>query len=249
MTEIIEPTECPSCGHPLVKVNDQLFCKNSSCDAQINGKIAHMCKVLGIKGLGPKTIEKLELENPIEIYYINTDTLSNIVGDKVAAKLQEQINNSKNVPISSVIESFAIPLIGGVASKKLAKVISSIDDITEDKCKEAGLGEKATNNIMFWMENEYPEIRDILPFDIYVEEISTDDKQYQTVCITGKLKNYKKKSDAEADLLKAGYKLVESVTKNLNFLVDEEDGTSSKRLKANSYNIPIITDLNDLLRK
>ena len=76
-----------------------------------------MCKVLGIKGLGPKTIEKLELENPIEIYYINTDTLSNIVGDKVAAKLQEQINNSKNVPISSVIESFAIPLIGGVASK------------------------------------------------------------------------------------------------------------------------------------
>ena len=45
---------------------------------------------------------------------------------------------------------------------------------------------------MFWMENEYPEIRDILPFDIYVEEISTDDKQYQTVCITGKLKNYKR---------------------------------------------------------
>jgi NAD-dependent DNA ligase len=42
---------------------------------------------------------------------------------------------------------------------------------------------------------------------------------------------------------------VDSVTKTTDFLVDEENGTSAKRKKAEQYGIIIITDLNDLLKE
>lgn len=246
MYSISEPTNCPSCNGPLSKVNDQLFCTSSTCPAQVNGKILHFCKVLGIKGLGPKTVEKLDILSVAELFYLDKYELIDAIGSElVADKLLLEIEKAKSADVATVIESFSIPLIGNTAAKKLAKVISTPDDITEDLCKEAGLGEKATSNIINWINTEYNELKAYLPFT-YTNTINIPSNG-KTVCITGKLKSYKKKSDAESDLLSAGYILVDSITKTTNYLVDEEDGKSAKRLKAEKYGIPIITDLNDLL--
>ncbi len=247
MNFIKEPTECPSCGSALTKVNDQLFCKNISCDAQINGKLIHFCKVLGIKGFGPKTVEKLQLNSVAEIFFLEKSDLVDELGDKVSTKLLDEIDKAKSASLATVLESMSIPLIGGTASKKIASVVSQIEQITEAKCKEAGLGEKATNNVLDWLENEYQELKEFLPFSFVdaPQSVSTG----KTVCITGKLSSYKKKADAEQDLRAAGYILVDSVTKTLDILVDETDGTSEKRKKAEKYGILIVTDLNDLIRK
>lgn len=247
MKFIEEPTQCPCCDFTLVKVNDQLFCRNISCSAQLSGKLIHFCKVLGIKGMGPKTIEKLELNSIAEIFYIDEEQLEEVMGAKVAAKLIEEINKAKNSTLATVLESLSIPLIGGTASKKLASVVSQIEQITEATCKTAGLGEKATANLLNWLENEYLELKEFLPFS-FAENVVTAE-QGKTVCITGKLSSYKKKADAEADLLAAGFTLVDSVTKGLDFLVDEGDGTSAKRKKAEQYGITIITDLTDLIER
>jgi DNA ligase (NAD+) len=245
MTFIIEPTNCPCCDYPLEKVGDQLFCRNLACSAQVNGKILHFCKTLGIKGLGPKTVEKLQLQDITEIFYLDKSEVDAILGEKVSSKLLDEIERAKVSTLATVIESFSIPLIGGTASGKVASVVSSIEDITEVKCKEAGLGEKATANLLSWLENEYQELKEFLPFSFREAPKSVPGK---TVCITGKLKSYKKKADAESDLLAAGYLLVDSVTKNTDYLVDEDDGKSAKRQKADKYGITIITDLNDLLK-
>lgn len=245
---IEEPTECPCCSYTLEKVNDQLFCRNSSCPAQINKKIEHFAKVLGIKGLGPKTVEKLQIQELTELFYLDEEEVRQVLGEKLAAKLLDEIERSKVSSLATVLEAFSIPLVGGTASKKICTVISSFDEITQETCKQAGLGEKVTENLLNWVNTEYKELKEFLPFK-FSETKVTNNPDMKTVCITGKLKSFKKKADAEELLAAAGYRLVDSVTKTLDYLVDEGDSSSSKKEKAVQYGITIITDLNDLLKE
>jgi NAD-dependent DNA ligase len=245
---IEEPTECPCCSYPLEKVRDQLFCRNAACSAQLSKKLEHFAKTLGIKGLGPKTIEKLQVQELTELFYLDSEEVSKVLGVKIATKLLDEIERAKTADLATVLESFSIPLFGNTATKKLCTVISSIEEINHETCKKAGLGDKVTQNLINWLETEYNELKEFLPFT-FSNEVKVVDAAAKTVCITGKLKSFKKKSDATDLLAAAGYRLVDSVTKSLNFLVDEGDSTSSKREKAVQYGITIITDLNDLLKE
>ena len=164
MRFIIEPTECPCCSYKLEKIGDQLFCRNTACLAQINKKIEHFAKTLGIKGFGPKTVEKLNVQELTEIFYLDLQEVASVLGEKVATKLLDEIERSKGADLATVLASFSIPLIGGTASSKVASVVFSIDEITQDKCKEAGLGDKATQNLINWLDTEYLEIKEFLPF-------------------------------------------------------------------------------------
>lgn len=248
-TFIDEPTECPCCSYPLVKVNDQLFCRNTACTAQTAKKLEHFCKTLGIKGMGPKSIEKLGLSELTEIFYMDFSEVSAVLGEKIATKLLDEIERSKSSSLEVVLASFSIPLIGRTAAKKLCTVIKDISEISSETCKAAGLGEKATNNLLDWYTGEYQELKEFLPFTFKSSEIKPQVGMRGTVCITGKLKSVKKKAEAEELLKAAGFTIVESVTKNTNYLLDEENSGSSKRVKAEQYGITIITDLNDLLKE
>ena len=248
-TFIEEPTHCPCCEYTLVKVKDQLFCRNQACPAQLNKKLEHFCKTLGIKGMGPKTIEKLQIGELSEIYYLDTDEAVAAVGEKVALKLLDEIERSKVANLETVLAAFSIPLIGATASDKLCKVISKPEDINAETCKKAGLGEKATSNLLDWLATEYLELKEFLPFNFEQKMSQNTTPSKGSVCITGKLKSVKKKADAEASLKAAGFVVVDAVTKTTNYLLDEENNGSSKREKAEKYGITIITDLNDLLKE
>jgi len=246
---IEEPTECPSCHYPLEKVNDQLFCRGLACPAQIAKKLEHFAKVLGIKGLGPKTIEKLRLQELTELFYLDSEEVSKILGVKIATKLLDEIERAKRSDLPTVLESFSIPLFGNTAAKKLCTIVSSIEEISHETCKQAGLGDKVTQNLINWLETDYNELKEFLPFTFSSNTRETVNTNAKTVCITGKLKSYKKKADAAGILAAVGYTLVDSVTKSLDYLIDEGDSSSSKREKAVQYGITIITDLNDLLKE
>lgn len=249
MQKIEIPTHCPCCSYKLELVTDQLFCRNTACDAQLSKKVEHFVKILGIKGFGPKTIEKLNLADITEIFYLDKDEVAAVLGVKVADKLLDEIERSKQASLATVIASFSIPLIGDTAAKKITEVVTCIDDINFDTCKLAGLGDKATANLMNWLETEFIEIREFLPFTFKSNRVKSNNANTKRVCITGKLKSFKKKSDAESSLSAAGYTLVDSVTKTTDYLVDEEGKMSGKREKAVQYGITIITDLNDLLKE
>lgn len=248
MTIIKIPTICPCCEYPLQLVNSQLFCRNTACSAQIGKKIEHFAKTLKIKGLGPANIKKLGLEDITELFFLDYyDTCESLKSEAIGTKLMQEIDKARSADLATVLEGMSIPLIGGTASGKIASVVSHVSEITPEKCKEAGLGDKATSNLMTWLETDYQELKEFLPFNwksTLVKPVSADAK---SVCITGKLKSYKTKSEATKLLQAAGFIVQETVTRTLNYLVDEESKDSIKRKKADEFGITIITNLNDLL--
>ncbi len=242
------PTHCPCCDYPLELVNMQLFCRNTACSAQLFKKLENFAKVLGIKGFGPKTIEKLNLSDLTELFYLDPQSVQEVLGEKVTTKLLDEIERAKSADLATVLASMSIPLVGGTASKKIASVVNSIEEITPDTCKQAGLGEKVTENLLNWISTEYQEMKEFLPFSFKSTPVVVSNETGDTICITGKLTSYKTKAEATKLLEAAGFKVVESVTKTLVYLVDEDNKGSSKRQKADQYGVTIVTNLNDFLK-
>jgi NAD-dependent DNA ligase len=244
------PTKCPCCDYPLEWVNDQIFCRNTACPAQLNKKLEHFCKTLGIKGMGEKTIAKLNLSDLTEIFYMDrSEAIASLGSEKVVDKLLGEIERAKAAPLATVIASFSIPLIGGTAGSKLAQVVSNLSEINAETCKLAGLGDKATHNLVEWINTEYQELKDFLPFSFDATPRKSLPDNAEAICITGKLSSFKTKAEATTILTSLGFKVTDSVTKTTNYLVDEENKSSSKRKKAEEYGITIITNLNDFITK
>ena len=246
------PTTCPCCDYKLELVNDQLFCRNTACGAQLGKKVEHFCKTLGIKGMGPKSVEKLNLQDLTELFYLDQDSVTEALGsEKTAAKLLAEIDGARQADLATVLASFSIPLVGATASQKICSVVEHISEINYETCKQAGLGDKVTENLVGWLQTDFPDLQEFLPFSFKSNRNSTttSNSNNKTVCITGKLSSYKTKAEAYKALETAGYKAVESVTKTTDYLVDEEDKASTKRKKAESLGIQIITNLNTFLKE
>lgn len=246
------PTTCPCCAYKLEIVNSQLFCRNTACSSQLSSKVEHFCKTLGIKGMGPKSVEKLNLQDLTELFYLDQDSVTESLGsERTAIKLLDEINRAKGADLATVLSSFSIPLVGNTASQKICSVVDHIDQINYETCKQAGLGDKVTENLVGWLQTDFPDLREFLPFSFKSNRNSTSNSNNnsKTVCITGKLSSYKNKAEAYKALEAAGYKAVESITKTTDYLVDEEDKASTKRKKAESLGIQIITNLNTFLKE
>jgi len=239
------PHTCPSCDSKLERVKDQLFCRNSLCPAQ-NAKIVEgFCKRLKIKGFGPKTIEKLALESISDLYNLDYDKLVDSLGTTMATKLHAEIANKTSLQFGMFIGALGIPLIGTVAGNKLGSFINSWDQVSKEICKDAGLGEKATDSLLNWLASEQGlEVRELpIQFlDIHLKpktEVSVEAKG--DVVITGKLDNFKNRAEAASFLESLGYSVKSAVTKKTIALIVEDGSTSSKTVKANDYGIPIVT--------
>ena len=186
--------------------------------------------------MGEKTLEKLDFEEVHDLYEFSVHYYVDALGETMGNKLYKEVMQSKTVPLNIGLAAFSIPLIGETASKKLSAVCKTIYDISKDTCKQAGLGEKATANLLNWIDTkEYVG----LPINLNFENQTSTGSI--VVCITGKLQNFKNRSDAAKHLESLGFVVVDSVTKNTNILIDEEGKSSSKREKAEKLNIPIIT--------
>jgi len=240
------PTHCPVCETKLDRVKDQLFCINNLCGAKGFKSIIHFVKTLKIKGMGEKTIEKLKLDSINSIYTLTKEFIINTLGEKLGTKLYNEIEKSKNIEIAKYITSFGISLVGKTAAEKLAPYTNNIWEINIEVCKLAGLGEKATNNLLDWILHNEFKYKD-LPIKT-VEGIKQSEATFK-VCITGKLKEFKSREKAKAYLNDYGIKVVSSVSSNIEYLVcDVENSTSSSVKKAEKLNIPVIT-MNHLLNK
>jgi DNA ligase (NAD+) len=229
----------------LERVNDQLFCRNDSCDAKSSKKLQHFVKTMKIKGLGEKTLEKLDLTDINELYELSIEKLTSTVGEKVGTKLFNEIAQSKEVNLSTFIQSFGIPLIGNSASTKLAKVTDSLWKITEPMAKTAGLGDKATSNLLQWIKLNRSRYED-LPINTVASKVEKLEEIFN-VCITGKLKDFSSRTKAKEFLETKGVKVLSSISSKTDYLVcDQSRSSSSSFVKAEKLSIPIIT-MNDLL--
>ena len=245
MTKIEAPTNCPSCSSVLDEVNYLLYCKNPQCGEKVLKLIEHFAKTLKIKGLGPATVAKLDIVSLEELYSLTTHEIARRISSEVlAVKLVDELERSKKAPLNILLPAFSIPLIGKTAADKLSKVCIDIDEIDYDTCREAGLGEKSTANLLHWLETEFP-LNSMLPFSFkFVKaENKPVNASANTVCITGKLVSYKNKAEAHAALEAAGLNVKSSLTKDVTILVNESGIESAKTKKARDAGVQIVTNL------
>ena len=237
------PTNCPSCSSKLDLVNGQLFCRNKSlCIAQSSKLIENFCSKTKLKGFGPQTIAKLEITKISELFFLTNEDLVRAVGDKVAAKLTAELDSKlrSGVDFGLILGALGIPLIGEVAARKLSQLYNDFASV-----KAEG---KAGANLASWKTS--PSGKDVidLPWEFSERQATVASSEAKpsnglVVCITGKLLNYKNRSEASAFLESLGYTVKASVTKDVNILICEDDtkrGSSSYK-KAETLGIEILT--------
>lgn len=235
------PTNCPACSSTLVWKKDRLYCENNTCPATQAKQVEHFAKTLKIKGLGPATIASLGLESIADVYTFNP---SLIESDKIREKLLEEIERSSSQPMNEVLPALGIPLIGKSATNKLSAVCNSIFDINDETCRQAGLGPKATSNILDWLAVNLEWLLE-LPFSF----LFTKQKELEkgVICITGRLKSFPTKAKATEVLEELGWKVVSSVTKEVTHLVNESGKPTAKTEKAEASGIIIVENIKDII--
>jgi NAD-dependent DNA ligase len=210
-------------------------------------KVEHFAKALKIKGLGPMTIKKLGVDDISELYtFTQPDLAKALSSEKIAVKLYRELENSKKAPLNMVLPAFSIPLIGRTAAEKLSIVCESIYDIRDETCRRAGLGPKATANLVSWLENDFPSLQDALPFDFKFERKALKEVK-GVVCISGRLKSFASKAMATDALQEAGYEVKSSMTKAVTLLINESGIESAKTKRARESGITIVTNLKELI--
>ena len=232
----------------LVWEKDQIFCHNTQCGGKTTKKIEHFASTLKIKGLGPRTVEKLQISDLYDLYELPLEIMIEALqSEKLAVKLHREIQNSKATDLVDLLPAFSIKLIGRSASSKLCSVISNMSEISEETCKEAGLGQVATEHLLDWYYEEFIDGYERLPFKwVQILKVSKPTETTGVVCISGKLKSYKTKAQATEYLEKLGYLVKSSLTKDVNILVNESGIESAKTQTARERGVIIITNLNEI---
>ena len=244
MEKILAPSYCPACGEFLQWENHILYCRNTNCGSQSQKKIEHFAKTLKIKGLGPAAIEKLELDNPGDLYYLTIIDIEEALGSKkLAEKLFAEIQNSRKAPLNMVLPALSIRLIGRTATEKLSKICNGLYEVDEEVCSDAGLGPAATQSLLEYLENGLPYV---LPQSMLFEKPVQKDIA-GIVCISGKLKSFKTKAEATKVLEQHGYTVKSSVTKDVTVLVNESGIESQKTIKARNDGLLIVENLLEFL--
>jgi NAD-dependent DNA ligase len=247
VSKIQAPTNCPSCNSTLEWCNHLLYCRNASCASQASKRVEHFAKTLKIKGLGPATIMRLGLEDISDIYSLNEDQIvERLDSEALGSKLFVEIQNSKAAPLDVLLPAFSISLIGKTVSQKLSQTVKHLEEVNASTCQKAGLGPKASESLLGWLETTFPQYK-ALPFSFEFETKTTTTTPKDCVCISGKLKSFKTKAEAEKRLVEKGYIVKSSLTKDVTILVNESGIESAKTQKARESGITIVENLFDFI--
>jgi DNA ligase (NAD+) len=200
-----------------------------------NGKrlVEHYVKTLGIKGLGPASIEKLDISHPSELY---GNIAWSILG-KNGEKIEEELSRPKSYP--SILASLGIPGVGKSTAQLICNHIPSFENLHKiSETPIQGIGSTTVENILSWLEvnSEWVEK---LPYKLEVETESTKEDlvEYRKICVTGKLDMTKK--ELAEHLSKFGFEIINSVTKDCYALITSGE-ESTKTKQADKYGVPII---------
>jgi NAD-dependent DNA ligase len=210
-------------------------------------RVEHFASTLKIKGLGPAAVEKLQLSSPLDIYNLSLEEISEgLNSEKLAAKLFDEIEQSKSKQLDDVLPALGIPLIGKTATDKLSVVCTDIESITDETCSQAGLGPKATESLMDWLNDNDWYL--FLPHNLSFGSTKTISQANKgIVCITGKLNSFKTKAEAQVELEQLGFTVKSSITKDVTILVNESGKETTKTQKARESGVTVITDLKQFI--
>ena len=261
------PSVCPVCGSATVlhKENDSAFicCDNDACEGKLINRLDHFCgkKGLDIKGLSKATLEKLIdwgwVKNIPSIFALNSYrdewVLKPGFGSKSVDKILNAIDYSRNnCELHKFICALGIPLIGSSASKELTKYYSTYENFR----MAIDIGVQFWDYDNFGMEMhkaivnfDYSEADEMVQSGVITfNSITPKENQENNLdglifVITGKLNHFKNRDAIKEKIESLGGKVTGSVSKNTNYLINnDKDSTSSKNKSAKTLGIPILNE-------
>lgn len=263
---ILPPSVCPVCGHPvgIEESNTRIknvVCENPNCEGKLINRLDHFCgkKGLDIKGLSKATLEKLIdwgwINNLSDIFELKQHRAEWVTktgfGVKSVDNILNAIEAAKSPSLDSFISSLGIPFIGKTVSKELVKQIHNYEEFRDkaqsrfDFSNYDGFAGSKTSAIWNYDFSEADKIYQYLTVPVAEEKTSTNSTSLNgiTVVITGKLTTYKNRAALQADIEAAGGKVAGSVSKNTNYLINNDStSTSAKNLSAQKLGVQILTE-------
>jgi DNA ligase (NAD+) len=256
------PKACNACGTPLVRAEGEADyrCPNKrGCPSQGLEWLFHFAGrgAMDIEHLGYMTVmrllEKGLIEDPADIYALDTEKLTQIPGfkDRSVTNLLEQVEASKDRPIWRLLVGLNIRHVGGHVAQVLADAFGSIDALAEASEDEIdavpGIGPEIAATVREWFDEA--ENRQLIEKLRAAGVRLADERKAVTapqtlaglsVVLTGGLESM---SREEATTLaeEAGARVVSSVSGKTAFVVAGEN-PGSKLARAETLGVEVIDE-------
>lgn len=257
-------SHCPECGTLLQREEGeaQHFCPNTTgCPPQITGRIQHFIsrKAMDIDGLGAETVELLFkeglIENYADLYTLTKEQLLPLerMAEKSAENLVQGIADSVKIPFERVLFGLGIRFVGETVAKTLVKAYKNIDALraasTEELMEVNEIGERIAESVVsFFKEEKNREIIEQLKsyglqFSLTEEQLQnqTDLLKGKTLVVSGVFENLER-TELKKLIEDNGGKVSSSISSKTSYLVAGSNMGPSKRAKAESLGVPIISE-------
>jgi DNA ligase (NAD+) len=255
------PTNCPVCGHVLVRPDDEAVhrCLNLSCPARVAGAIEHFASrgAMDIEGLGEQRVQLFcelgLLADVADIYSLDPERLKGLdkFADVSVQKLLDAIEGSKTKPLANLLVGLNIRHLGGAGSVALAEHFGHLDRIesaTEEEIAGVeGLGSIIAASVHQWFAD--PTNRAVIEklraagVNLQGPEASDLPQTLEglIVVVTGTLDGFTR-DEAEAAIKGRGGKSPGSVSKKTTAVVIGAGPGASKVTKAEDLGVPILDE-------
>ncbi len=256
--------QCPECGTHLERVagDAKHFCPNEyGCPPQITGRIQHFIsrKAMDIEGLGAETVELLFREglirNYADLYSLTKEQILPLerMAEKSSENLIKGVAESVQIPFERVLFALGIRFVGETVAKKLAKAYKSIDALQsatkEELMQVDEIGQRIAESVVDFFGNEINlEIISRLRAVGLQLEISEDLLLNQsdlfngmTFVVSGVFENVSR-NELKKLIEDNGGKVGSSISSKTSYLVAGDKMGPSKRTKAESVGVPIISE-------
>jgi len=257
-------THCPDCQTPLIRTEGDAkhYCPNEyACPTQVTGRIQHFIsrKAMNIDGLGAETIELLFKEglisNYADLYDLKASQIMPLerMAEKSAQNIIDGLESSKNIPFEKVLFALGIRFVGETVAKKLAKHYKNIDKLMQASFEELinvdEIGNVIAKSVIeFFNDLANIQIIDRLKTKGLQFELSKKDIQNQTDKLKGKIFVVSgvfvqfSRNDLKKSIEDNGGKVSSSISKKTHYIIAGDNMGPSKRTKAESLGIPIISE-------
>ncbi len=257
-------THCPECGTELVRTEGDAkhYCTNFyGCPTQITGRIQHYIsrKAMDIEGLGGETVELLFKEglirNYADLYTLTKEQIMPLerMAEKSAENLVHGVAASVDIPFERVLFALGIRFVGETVAKKLAKAYKNIDALMSATAEELmavdEIGERIAQSVVEFFKNER-NLENIARLKSYglQFELSADKLKNQTEILKGKtfvvsgVFETLSRDELKKLIEDNGGKVSSSISSKTSFLIAGDKMGPSKRTKAESLGVPIISE-------
>ena len=260
------PERCPECDTVVVKNDDDAMhrCPNPSCPAQFFELLKHFVSkgAADIDGLGERwcsiLIEKGMVSDVADLYRLEKGRLLELdrMGDKLATRIMDNIEASKNRPLPRILIAMGITHVGAEVADLLSQNYLSVRDLSEtteeDLTDIEGIGPKIAESITSWFQDPANQqvIEKLRCSGVRLEQDSlpsavitaTDAAPLVglTFVVTGTLSAFSR-NEAEGRIKNLGGKITSSLTKKTSYVVVGES-PGSKAANAEKLGTPILDE-------